>query len=255
MPIVASLLAVTFGTSSIAAPQDQTPKTNIEQQLAAQYRPTTMSRSGEMVTAGSVLVLQKQGLLMYTVANPMPPQSTYKNGKISRNPLGRGFGGDLINALNKPGPSASIEQRTLAAGELLWVTKVDIHKDGVVFRLYSNPYGYFGELKFPFAKNAVPPADQLLSTIAEVFAVQPDGASPAPATPPETPVTAPIAPPATPADQAPTQPPTISLGLTIDQVVAIMGQPERVADLGSKKIYSYKDMKITFLDGKVSDIQ
>ena len=38
-------------------------------------------------------------------------------------------------------------------------------------------------------------------------------------------------------------------------VVAILSQPEKVVDLGAKKIYVYKDMKITFTDGKVSDVQ
>jgi len=58
-----------------------------------------------------------------------------------------------------------------------------------------------------------------------------------------------------PAEPAPSQPVTISLGQSIDQVVAIMGKPLQIADLGSKKIYKYKDMKITFLNGNVSDVQ
>jgi len=58
-----------------------------------------------------------------------------------------------------------------------------------------------------------------------------------------------------PTEPLPSQPATISLGQTIDQVVAIMGKPLQIADLGSKKIYKYKDMKITFLNGKVSDVQ
>jgi hypothetical protein len=50
-------------------------------------------------------------------------------------------------------------------------------------------------------------------------------------------------------------PPTLTLGLSIDEVRAIQGEPEKVVDLGSKRIYVYKDLKITFIDGKVSDIQ
>jgi hypothetical protein len=38
-------------------------------------------------------------------------------------------------------------------------------------------------------------------------------------------------------------------------VEAINGKPDKVVDLGAKKIYMYKDMKITFTDGKVSDVQ
>ena len=50
-------------------------------------------------------------------------------------------------------------------------------------------------------------------------------------------------------------PPTISLGLTMDEVKAIQGEPQTIVDLGSKKIYVYKDLKITFTDGRVSDVQ
>jgi len=61
-----------------------------------------------------------------------------------------------------------------------------------------------------------------------------------------------VAPPAPPAP-APTV--NIALGQTVDQVVAAMGQPKSVVDLGTKKIYVYPDMKVTFKAGKVSDVQ
>ena len=38
-------------------------------------------------------------------------------------------------------------------------------------------------------------------------------------------------------------------------MVAALGQPEKIVDLGAKKIYVYKDLKITFLKGKVSDVE
>ena len=50
-------------------------------------------------------------------------------------------------------------------------------------------------------------------------------------------------------------PVTISLGQTIEQVMAIQGDPQKIVDLGAKKIYVYSDIKITFTDGKVSDVQ
>jgi len=50
-------------------------------------------------------------------------------------------------------------------------------------------------------------------------------------------------------------PPTLQLGQTISQVVALMGAPARKAEVGQKTIYFYKDMKIVFVDGKVSDVQ
>jgi hypothetical protein len=79
-------------------------------------------------------------------------------------------------------------------------------------------------------------------------------AAPAPASGPSdsaAPAPAPIVPPPPP----PAAPQTIALGQTIDQVTSSMGQPTRVVDLGTKKIYVYKDMKITFKAGKVSDVE
>jgi hypothetical protein len=60
--------------------------------------------------------------------------------------------------------------------------------------------------------------------------------------------------PASP-DQPPPGPPTVRPGDTVDEVKAKLGQPEKVMDLGSKVIYLYKNLKITFIDGKVSDIE
>jgi hypothetical protein len=66
---------------------------------------------------------------------------------------------------------------------------------------------------------------------------------------------APTAPaPAAPA--APTgPPPTISIGESSTQVLQAMGMPQQMIDLGKKKTFVYKTMKVIFTDDKVSDIQ
>jgi hypothetical protein len=48
---------------------------------------------------------------------------------------------------------------------------------------------------------------------------------------------------------------SISLGMTIAEVESALGRPKNTVDLGAKTIYVYKDLKITFLNGKVSDVQ
>jgi len=58
-----------------------------------------------------------------------------------------------------------------------------------------------------------------------------------------------------PAPAAPVAPVEIGLGQTVEQVTAALGQPKNVVDLGPKKIYVFKDMKVTFKDGKVTDVQ
>jgi len=34
-----------------------------------------------------------------------------------------------------------------------------------------------------------------------------------------------------------------------------MGQPDQKIDAGTKKIFMYKNLKVTFKDGKVSDVE
>jgi hypothetical protein len=72
-------------------------------------------------------------------------------------------------------------------------------------------------------------------------------AAPAPAEAPPPPIEAPPPPPADPVE--------VSEGQTIEQVVAAMGQPQKKAKIGTKEIYYYKDIKVTFVNGKVKDVQ
>ena len=50
-------------------------------------------------------------------------------------------------------------------------------------------------------------------------------------------------------------PVNIALGQTPGQVTAALGQPKSIVDLGTKKIYVYPEMKVTFKGGKVSDVE
>jgi len=75
---------------------------------------------------------------------------------------------------------------------------------------------------------------------AEAEVSQPGGMPPAPAPVAPTPSAAPA---------------TVALGQTPDQVKAALGAPTRIANLGTKVIYYYNGMKVTFNNGKVSDVQ
>ncbi|MGA8529483.1 MAG: hypothetical protein WB622_07195 [Acidobacteriaceae bacterium] len=66
------------------------------------------------------------------------------------------------------------------------------------------------------------------------------------------------APAAAPTPAAPARPPgpvTIALGQTPDEVTASKGQPLNVVKFPKKTIFIYSDMKIIFVNGKVSDVQ
>ncbi len=86
-------------------------------------------------------------------------------------------------------------------------------------------------------------ADQAeTETVAQVN--QAGGTAPESGDPAPQPIAAPAPPPA-----------QISMGQSIDDVTAALGNPKNIVDLGTKKIYVYNDMKITFKNGKVADVQ
>ena len=241
----------------------------IQQKLNAQFKLTrTTADRSDIVAAGDVVVIQKSGLLMYAVSSPLPPSNTYKNGKIGQG--WSGFGKDMAIGMLTPGgvPAANYPHRQFVEGEKCWVTGIQVQKDGVLFELYSDPYDdirYYANLKLPFPnKKEVPPVDVASQLVAEVLTVQPaEGqgdqgsqtapeAAPAPESAPAPAPMQAIAPPPPPADAPP---PTIELGQSKDQVIAGFGQPTRVAKLGAKEIFYYKDMKVTFTNGKVSNVE
>jgi uncharacterized membrane protein YgcG len=51
------------------------------------------------------------------------------------------------------------------------------------------------------------------------------------------------------------EPAQIEKGMTPDQVKNAIGVPDKIINLGAKQIYVYKDIKVTFMGGKVSDVQ
>jgi hypothetical protein len=53
----------------------------------------------------------------------------------------------------------------------------------------------------------------------------------------------------------PPEPEQIAKGQTTDQVKGALGPPEKIVTLGPKQIYVYKDLKVTFVNGKVADVQ
>jgi|SRR5579863_9379462 len=144
----------------------------------------------------------------------------------------------------------TIAQRKFVTGEKFWVTDYAVNPDGVVFTFYSDPYNdvrYYAQLKFPFQKNVAPPADDMMKTIEEVITAESDTPDAAPADSP-----APAAPTAAPSSAPPK---TIALGQTTDQVIGILGQPQKIVNLGAKQMYFYPDMKVIFTNGKVTDVQ
>lgn len=261
---LSALLAV-VGAASCVQAQSGDAKAALEQKLKEAFPPTKFSADkSTVVTAGAVVVLEKDGLLMYTVGVPNPPRSTYKNGKLSQ-----GFGDtmavDMADGLGRQGGSASIPRKTLVTGEKFWVSDIAIAGNNIVIRVVTDPYDdgrYYADLKFPIQKNTIPPADEELRTIGEVLKLDSastdtaqQGPPPVQPAPSATAPSAPPPPPPPPSDAPAPPPKTVSLGQTKDEVIASLGQPQKVVQLGAKEIDFYPDLKVTFVNGKVTDVQ
>lgn len=265
--IPAVMSALLLAVASTAWPDDLA---SIKQALQAKYAlTTTTADKTDIVTPGAVLVLKKSNLVTVDVKSKNLYQNHYRNGRIDQNSLGKSVG--WMKRL--PGASAGAADRTFVSGEKVWLTNIEVKEQGVVFTLYTDAYNdtrFEATLQFPFEKGSTPTAAGVASVVGEVFDVQPSddkgkqdvaaGGQPASAPVPAgapAPAAAPAAvpPPIAPPPPPPADPKVISLGQTPDQVTANFGQPDKVIKLGAKQIYVYKDMKVTFVAGKVSDVQ
>jgi hypothetical protein len=110
-------------------------------------------------------------------------------------------------------------------------------------------------LRFPFAKGTVPMYDEMAASIGQVFS---DEAWPAQAgNPPNPPGNRAQFPPPNqqgmkPDPQAPKE---ISLGQSPEQVVAILGQPQKILKSATSQTYIYPDIRVIFTDNKVTDFK
>jgi hypothetical protein len=286
-----------FGLAAMAAvltvgiqAQAGDPATLIQAKLVSQVKVTKPTADhSDIVTAGDVVVLQKDGLMMCSSSSSYAFSNTYSGGVLAANYNNRakdaaksffkghlpfGGGGSVTDAANN-----GCASRKFVAGEKFWITGIAVQKDGILVSTFSDPYPdpqgnqvrYYGEIKFPLQKGSVPPPDDFAKTFSELITVQPPddsskggqadqggqaaqapAAAPAPAPIPSPAPIADIAPPPPPSDAPP---PTIAIGQTRDQVTAGFGQPVRIAKLGAKEIFYYKDMKVTFTNGKVSNVE
>jgi hypothetical protein len=259
--VFSSLIPLLIATSLFVYADDLNA---IRQKLVSEYALTQPTADGrDIVTAGAVLVLKKGPLTMGDVSNSVNPPNNniYKDGKIQKSWW------DKMNSISSSLPGANAPKtRTFVPGEKMWVMKIAVKDGGAVFYLLSDPYKdtsggdvrYTALLTFAFPKGSTPTVDQMDKMVAEVFSVQPAEPANAQAAilsqPAEAPP-APIAPPPPPPDQPAAAPKTIEVGQTKEQVVANFGQPEKIMKLRNKETYQYKDMKVIFVGGKVSDVQ
>lgn len=278
---VALLIAATFNFGMKAQVGD--PATLIKEKLVSQIKLTKANGANDdIVTAGDVVLLHKDGLKMCATGGK-GYSNIFSNGMFVMDTKKRAGGilkQGLLNKMTGNGgftdaaSGSGCTERKFVAGEKFWITDIQNKNDGILVSVFSDPYNdqrYFGDIKFPFVKGSTPKVDDFVKMVGDVITVAPSddkdkggqsdqaqGGQPAQSAPAPAPEPAPapiqaIAPPPPPAD---TPPPSIAIGQTKDKVVAGFGPPVRTAKLaGTKEIYFYKDMKVTFTNGKVSNVE
>lgn len=233
----------------------------ILQQLLSSYPTSKATADGtDLVTAGAVLILQKDHLVMNRVDQAIPLTNVYKDGAISS--MGGAMKGlGVLSAFVKfiPGAGAAgngaadaasanaTAMREFVSGEKFWVTRIDVSSEAVTFRLLSDPIReqrYHSALKIPFVRGAIPSPDEVAAKVAEVVKLDaPDRGNSAVESASNTPVPEP-----------PVATKTIAIGQSRDEVIATFGVPGKIVQLGKKEIDYFPDMKVTFVANKVADV-
>jgi len=212
-------------------------KQSLEESLKAEYRPTKIGIRAfqfdynRITEPGAVFVVRVSGIY----ADVADTKQAIVKTKIVNG-----------EAVQQKGVLASLtftkQSRQLNVSEHVYITQVSVKDDGIQFELLTQePFSvvvdgntvqsrYRSQVFFPFGRDELP--NLKLADVKKVI-------DPVLAT----------------SDVAAVQTKTIHLGMSTDEVKKILGDPEKIVDLGEKKIYVYKDMKIVFKDSQVADVQ
>jgi hypothetical protein len=267
------LLAATIFPFSMASAQ----AVSLQEQLAAQYKLAKMGSdtSGySVVEEGTLLAIQKGGLVGVPYSDTNVQSDKYEGGVVKApNAIlskGIGFG------MKKFGKEQTT--KLFAKGDKVYATKIEVslEKDQVTMGIVAcdtcnktDPPTYNKAnviFVFPKGSLATASAGQVEDTIGQLLSISTDdakqgdsgqqqggdqqqqggdqgGQQPAAQQPAAAP------------EQPAAEPASIDKGMTADQVQAALGKPDKIVNLGTKQIYVYKDLKVTFVNGKVSDVQ
>jgi hypothetical protein len=276
IPVVVVLVCAAMFPLSQASAQG----VSLQEQLAAQYKVVKMGSdtSGySVIEEGTLLAVQKGGLLGVPYSDKSSLANRYEGGTV-HGPNGMMVSGKKA-LLGHFSQTASQGQTTklFAKGDKVYPTKIEVSadKDIVTMGIVScdtcnkvDPPTYNkANVVFAFPKGSLAKASagEVEDTIGQLLSISEDtgqqdqggggqdqqggqqagqggqqGGQQG----------------AQPQQEAPqAEPQTIEKGQTTDQVQASLGKPDKIVNLGTKQIWVYKDLKVTFVNGKVSDVQ
>jgi|ERR1700733_5335073 len=266
--IPAILAIVCIAVFSPARADAQGVPVSLQEQLSAQYKLVKMGSdtSGpSVISAGTVLAIQKGGILGVPYSDASILSTKYEGGTVHTPSgiLSKGIG----LGMGRFGKTQTTH--LFQVGDKVYVSKMEVNpgKDAVSLNIVAcdscnktDPPTYNKAqviFLFPKGKLATASAGDVEDTIGQLLSISDDtqqdqggqqGGQAAQGGQDQGGQQA-----AQPEQQA--EPQTIEKGQTPDQVEAALGKPDKIVNLGAKQIYVYKDLKVTFLNGKVSDVQ
>jgi hypothetical protein len=229
---------------------------SLQEQLVAQYQiaKVTADSSGYgVVDPGTLLTIQKSGVLAVPWRALALCPAKYQDNAFHPSV---GFCAGMLKDVS----------RYFQKGEKVYPTKIDVNlnKAKVSFTVVAcdscsgtNPATSMkGEVVFQFTKGYLEKAGvgDVEDAIGKVFLIsddsqQNDNQNPGNGSGQQAPQQQETQP------QQQSEPATVQLGMTTDQVQSILGKPQKIFNVGPKQIYVYSDVKVTFQNGKVADVQ
>jgi hypothetical protein len=267
--VIAALAVVLIVSISPSMARAQAP--TLAEQLAAQYKVTKMgsdTSGAAVVEAGTVLAIQKGGILGVPYTDKVPLVTKYEGGTV-HSPSGLMVAGKK-SLLGHFSQTQSQGQTThfFAKDDKVYATKIDVNldKDQVAMSIVAcdtcnktDPPTYNkAQVVFQFPKGTLAKAGagEVEDTIGQLLTISDDtqqGGDQQGGNQQQGGGQQGGQDQGQQAQQA--EPQSIQMGMTTDQVQAALGKPEKLVNLGPKQLYIYKDMKITFINGKVVDVQ
>lgn len=229
---------------------------DLANQLKSSYKLAKLGQDSSgvsVVEPGTVLVVQKGGMLGVPAINLVIPAANFKDN-------------DLKGPSGMSKMAAGTDTKLLQIGEKVYPIKleVDMRKDKVMVTVIEcdacngaqQPSSYKSAVTFQFPAGylAMAAPDQIVEVVSMVLAPesgdsgggdQQQAAAPAQQ----------AAPP--PVQENPPAAPSggIQVGQTTRQVLAIHGMPKQIMNVGNGQVYVYNDVLVTFVNGHVSNVQ
>jgi len=266
--IVITGFAITL-TLGLMAAQVYAQAPTLQEQLAAQYKLVKMGSdtSGYSVTEeGTLLEIKKGGIMGVPYSDKTVLTSKYENGTV------HGPSAMMTEARKRVfghfSQTQSEGQTThlFKTGDKVYPTKVDVNveKDLITLGIVAcdtcnktDPPTYNkANVAFEFPKGSLAKASagDIEDTIGQLLAVS-DASQDSQADQQQGGQQQQQAAQQPAQQQQAAEPQSISMGMTTDQVQTALGAPTKTVNLGPKQIYVYKDLKVTFLNGRVVDVQ